>query len=180
MLGHFLLSMHKFWSLAFMKVTWAHLRSLTFLFCFFLANSSLLKRAERRMRGLTVFVSSRRIDWYATWPTWVMRDFDLRSNVDPIFQGHHAYSWRALTRRTCWCLNYVPSLLSSKAILRRKLFFVIFYLSWPLEFNLLKLGQFWRSNSEKSVQGWTICSCGLQPVIVFEIVAHLRRDVTFR
>ena len=94
-----------------------------------------------------MFLSPRRIKWYTTWPTWVTRDLDLRSNFE-VDLSRSKYAWFDSSRWDkydvaschCYCCNF-----PNEKVIRKKLFHSkqLFWLRWPVEAKRLTLGQIW-------------------------------------
>ena len=122
-----------------------------------------------------VFFSQRRIDWYAIWPTlhnkWRHVTLTWGQVLTLTFLGQHVHiSKRSDERKTM-----VPKLCLN---LKKKRFF---YLSWPLYLNPLKLHQFWCHVSVRTVKELSSAfSRGFLPIIINEIMSHLRRNVKLR
>ena len=80
---------------------------------------------------VNVFVSSRHIDWYMTWPrVHLDLDIDLRLNIKLTFWGHPAYHSKRLEERTR-LYSYLFSKSATWGVIRENIKTVIFCFMTP-------------------------------------------------
>ena len=150
----------------------------------------MIEKSYRHGRVLIVLVFSRRIEWYATWRTWVHTWPHMTLTwgqilIDLTVQSHHLYIRCVLTRGTWWCPNYILyNYIYSYSFLLKSYLHVLpqtgFWPFWHLVPKPLTLAHIWWHLFERAVQELSNASfLSLLPQIVSKIMAHFRSNEAF-